>query len=103
MANPVVASWTACIKELQDAVNTDWQGVSVAETADALRAVVLRVKRLREQPPLPHAAWKRLVHDVQVSADSENTKTQQLCSILEHELFVHTAAGGLQKIFSLDV
>lgn len=43
------------------------------------------------------------VHDVQVSADSENTKTQQLCSILEHELFVHTAAGGLQKTFSLDV
>lgn len=40
MANPVVASWTACIKGLQDAVNTDWQGVSVAETADALRAVV---------------------------------------------------------------
>jgi hypothetical protein len=65
MANAVVASWKACIKELQDAVNTDWQDLYEVE-AGILRAFVERVRQLEQQPPLPHAAWKRLVQDVQV-------------------------------------
>lgn len=66
MANAVVASWKECIKELQMAVDTDWQDVIPADAADALGAFVQRVQMLKQQLPLPHAAWKRLVQDVQV-------------------------------------
>jgi hypothetical protein len=66
MANAVVASWKECIKELHLAVSTDWQDVGHAEAADALSEFVQRVQVLKQQLPLPHAAWKRLVQDVQV-------------------------------------
>lgn len=40
----------------------------MVDTADGIGAVKQHVDRLDQQPPLPHAAWKRLVQDVQVTA-----------------------------------
>ena len=60
MANAAVASWTACVKELQELAAAP----SVAQRDGD--AVLQRVEKLQDQPPLPHAAWKRLAQDVQV-------------------------------------
>lgn len=61
MANAVVASWAACIKELQRLVDAP----SVAQSDG--NAVLKLVEQLDNQPPLPHAACKRLVQDLQVN------------------------------------
>lgn len=63
MATTAVAAWTACIKEMQQLLNTEG-----ALQRDAYTALVISVAGLQKQPPLPHAAWKRLVQDVQVTA-----------------------------------
>jgi hypothetical protein len=61
MANAAVAGWTACIKELQQQL-----GATGPVRADDFSAFSKRVTALEQQLPLPHAAWKRLVQDVQV-------------------------------------
>ena len=61
MANAVVASWTACIKELQRL--TDRVGDADAAAVAGLRQ---RLENIQQQPPLPNAVWKKLVQDVQV-------------------------------------
>jgi hypothetical protein len=58
MANAVVASWTACIKELQ-------QLTAGTAQAHPLNTACM-LDKLHQQPLLPHAAWKKLVQDVQV-------------------------------------
>jgi hypothetical protein len=61
MANAVVTSWTARIKELQQLLDT-------ADVPNSDFAVfMLRMTRLGEQPPLSHAIWKKLVQNVQVN------------------------------------
>lgn len=60
MSKAVVASWMACIKELQKLVTAS------AADAGATEAFRQRLQQLDGQPPLPHAAWKKLVQDVQV-------------------------------------
>jgi hypothetical protein len=69
MSNAWVAAWTACIKELLRLVNT----ASVAQAE--VQAFDRVVAELSKQPqPLPHAVWKKLVQDVQVTcADTINT------------------------------
>lgn len=72
MANAVVASWTACVKELQRLVEAAaaagpcrvYEGQPY--WAD-LKPYQRCVDKLDTQSPLPHAAWKRLVQEVQVS------------------------------------
>jgi hypothetical protein len=64
MANAVVASWTACINELQQLIDD----TADAAEADAIQLCLLqRINKLKKQPSLPHAAWKRLVQDMQVN------------------------------------
>jgi hypothetical protein len=64
MANSVVASWTACIKALQQL--TDRAGnANVADAA--VVAVRQHMNKLTLQPPLPNAVWKKLAQDVQVT------------------------------------
>lgn len=61
MANAVVASWTACVRELQQMLDT-------ADFAEAdVSKLFQRANKLGDQLSLPHAAWKKLVHDVQVT------------------------------------
>lgn len=61
MANAAVAAWTACIRDLQKLVDGS---LPVPNTAQ----VVERVNKLAGDPetPLPNAAWKKLVHEIQV-------------------------------------
>jgi hypothetical protein len=66
MSNATVASWTACIKELQRLVNTAAAGAADDDLRKAGIAMGRNLEKLTRQPPLPHAAWKRLVQDVQV-------------------------------------
>jgi hypothetical protein len=63
MANAVVASWTACIKGLQQLTNRASDTDASAAAVDAIRQ---RMETLNQQPPLPNAIWKKLVQDVQV-------------------------------------
>jgi hypothetical protein len=67
MANAVVAHWKALVKEVQLVINFEWQDVPAADVAEAVRHFV---KSMGGHPPrgapLPHAAWKKLVQDVQV-------------------------------------
>lgn len=63
MANSVLASWTACVKDLQQMFNAS----SGREREEAGLKFVQRLDKLDGQPPLPHAAWKRLAQKVQVS------------------------------------
>jgi hypothetical protein len=62
MSKACIAAWTACIKELQGLANT-----AVADQPDAVFQAMQHVEQLDQQQPLPHAAWKRLVQDVQVN------------------------------------
>ncbi len=62
MANAVVAAWASCIKEFQQLMRKS-EDVQRAE----LKALAQRVHKLEQQPSLPHAAWKKLVYDVQVT------------------------------------
>ena len=61
MAKATVAAWAACIKELQQQLDT-----AGAVRADAVPAFCQRLEKLNEQPTLPRAVWKKLVQDVQV-------------------------------------
>jgi hypothetical protein len=72
MANAVVASWTACVRELEQLLDT-------ADAAEAdVSKLFQRADKLGEQLSLPHAAWKKLVHDVQVTHASIDV-TLSLC------------------------
>jgi hypothetical protein len=64
MANAVVASWTACIKELQRMIDTAGEA---GDSAALVKVFRLRMEAITQQPPLPNAVWKKLVHDVQVT------------------------------------
>lgn len=59
MANAAVASWTACIKELQKLV------VDPSTSHDTADLAVGKLDKDKEIP-LPNAAWKKLVRDVKV-------------------------------------
>jgi hypothetical protein len=62
MANAAVSLWTACIKDLQTSTHA-----AGAVPASTVKALVKSLNKLEQQPPLPHAAWKKLVQDVQVN------------------------------------
>lgn len=62
MANAVVAEWTACIKELQQIVDA-----AAAAQLDG-GTLAQHLEKLEEHASMPHAAWKRLVQDVQVNS-----------------------------------
>jgi hypothetical protein len=62
MANAAVSLWMACIKDLQNLVIA-----AGAAPASAVKAMLKCLNKLEHQPPLPHAAWKKLVQDVQVN------------------------------------
>jgi hypothetical protein len=69
MSNAVVAAWTACIKDLEQHLGAAASAPpgapsSIHETRK--QELIDSVLRLQKQPPLPHAAWKRLVQDVKV-------------------------------------
>jgi hypothetical protein len=68
MANTCITAWTACIKELQGLVSTASAAPTEVPGYD-------RVEELSKQlQPLPHASWKKLVQDVQVTcADTQHT------------------------------
>ena len=59
MANAAVASWSACIKELQQLA------AGSATSPDAAQLAVDRLDK-DKQSPLPSAAWKKLVRNVKV-------------------------------------
>lgn len=61
MANAAVAAWTACIKDLQKLVGGSCPVPTTAQ-------VVERMTEMAGDPntPLPNAAWKELVHEIQV-------------------------------------
>jgi hypothetical protein len=62
MSKVPITAWTVCIKQLQRLADaTDVSETKVQTFSDALEV-------LGQQPnPLPHAAWKKLVQDVQVT------------------------------------
>jgi hypothetical protein len=71
MAKAVVAAWAACVKDLQQQVaaacaSSPPPGSIITQASQEFSSSMRRVMKLKEQPPLPHAAWKKLVHDVQV-------------------------------------
>lgn len=68
MAKAVVAAWSACIKELQQLVaEASSQGfTSSTHAANRFQSFIQRMSKLNPQQPLSHAAWKKLVQDVQV-------------------------------------
>lgn len=57
-----VSLWTARIKDLQDPAL-----VANAVPASAVKALLQALSKLEQQPPLPNAAWQKLVQDFQVS------------------------------------
>jgi hypothetical protein len=59
MANAAVASWTTCIKKLQQLVKDP------LTDPESTKALVDKLGLL-QNAPLPNTAWKKLVHDVQV-------------------------------------
>jgi hypothetical protein len=61
MASAVVASWSACIKDLQQLIDR-----AAEPPAGEGAALTRRIQNLFLPPPLPNAAWKKLVQDVQV-------------------------------------
>jgi hypothetical protein len=68
MAKASVAAWSACIKELQQLVaEASSQGFTRStHAADRFQSFVQRISKVNPQQPLSHAAWKKLVQDVQV-------------------------------------
>jgi hypothetical protein len=71
MAKAVVAAWTACVKDLQQQVaaasaTTPAPGGIIMHASTEFRSSMRCLMKLKEEPQLPHAAWKKLVHDVQV-------------------------------------
>jgi hypothetical protein len=57
-----VSLWAACIKDLQDQTF-----VEDDVPPSAVKALLQASSKLEQQPPLPSAAWKKLVQDVQVN------------------------------------
>jgi hypothetical protein len=75
MAKALVAAWAACVKDLQVQLQQQVAAISASPTAPTgiithvssdFSSLLGRFTKLKEQPPLPHAAWKKLVQDVQV-------------------------------------
>lgn len=64
MSSSAAASWTALIKGLETllAGPTDFTG-----DTPAYQAVAAKHDALAEQPPLPHAAWQKVIQDIKVS------------------------------------
>lgn len=62
MANATVAAWTTAIKELQQSAG---DGRATNQSAQLL-SQRMRQLGVYNNETLPKAAWKRLVHDVQV-------------------------------------
>jgi hypothetical protein len=88
MANAVVASWTACVRELQQMLDT-------ADAAEAdVSKLFQRADKLGDQLSLPHAAWKKLVHDVQVTHAGTDV-TLSLCLGRKHRC---QASRGVEHI-----
>lgn len=88
MANAVVASWTACVRELQQMLDT-------ADFAEAdVSKLFQRANKLGDQLSLPHAAWKKLVHDVQVTHAGTDV-TLSLCLGRKHRC---PAVRGVEHI-----
>ena len=88
MANAVVASWTACVRELQQMLDT-------ADFAEAdVSKLFQHADKLGDQLSLPHAAWKKLVHDVQVTHAGTDV-TLSLCLGRKHRC---QAVRGVEHI-----
>jgi hypothetical protein len=93
MAKAVVSAWTACVKDLQQLVAAASASTPALGTPDSpttrasseLSSFMQRVKKLNKQPPLSHAAWKKLVQDVQVICWGTNDPT---CAGYERTCFV---------------
>jgi hypothetical protein len=71
MAKAVVAAWAACVEGLQQQVaaasaSTPAPGSIMTQASKEFSSLMQRIIRLQDQPPMPHAAWKKLVQDVQV-------------------------------------
>jgi hypothetical protein len=66
MANAAVSLWTACIRDLENPALAAGAVPASAVPVSAVKAMLKCLNKLRKQPPLPHAAWKKLVQDVQV-------------------------------------
>jgi hypothetical protein len=73
MAKAVVAAWAACVKDLQQLIAAapastpapGAPGIATPPSNESFRFMQC-VRKLHDQPPLPHAAWKKLAQDVQV-------------------------------------
>jgi hypothetical protein len=72
MAKSVVAAWSACVKDLQQLVATASASTPAAGAptntcaSNEIISFKQSMNKLEEQPPLPHAAWKKLAQEVQV-------------------------------------
>jgi hypothetical protein len=72
MAKTVVAAWAACVKDLQHFVaaasaSTPATGsIATPAASKEFDSFLQCLEKIRKQPSLPHAAWKKLVADVQV-------------------------------------
>jgi hypothetical protein len=63
MSNAGVSSWKTLIKDLQQLLDA----ADPASRAAANKAIYARLNDSAVSQQLPHAAWKKLVKDVQVS------------------------------------
>lgn len=63
MSSAAVSTWKAVIKDLQQLLDAS----DPASRAACINALNARLKSLNADQQLRHAAWKRLVQDVQVS------------------------------------
>jgi hypothetical protein len=71
MAKAAAAAWAACLKDLQQQVaaasaSKPAPGRIISHASTEFRSSMQCIRKLKDQPPLPHAAWKKLAQDVQV-------------------------------------
>jgi hypothetical protein len=66
MANNAVASWKKCIKTLQQLIGDTCTAPDTSTACFAAAKGVVEKFAEADDIPLPNAAWKKLVHDVQV-------------------------------------
>jgi hypothetical protein len=76
MSSPAVATWTALIKALEKLVKAppEINGTSTSASVALRRAVITRLNEGAKQPPLPRAAWKKLVQEHKVSSSKWASK-----------------------------
>ncbi len=71
MANAAVTAWTACLRDLQQLTHDTF--TAAGSTPEARKAFAQCVAKLKQQPALPNAAWKRLVQDEKVMCADRQT------------------------------